>query len=249
LSRTYLAAHWLSDVIAGACIGTGLAVAWSAALELERARRRGASPELARRRSGRTARWLRVTSVVLLSIGLACVVALHVLRPDLGFAGHRISEYANGPYGYVMTAAFVSIGIGMVALGAAMSQLRSRRSRIVAVAIAVAGIGMVAAGIWRTDPDRVGVTTDAIHSRASAVATLVLIVAALAWSAVPRWRGPARGIDLAAGLAVVATVFGAVSPALHHSSWTGVSQRLLWLSLLAWLILTAWQLRPRVPVP
>jgi hypothetical protein len=105
---------------------------------------------------------------------------------------------------------------------------------------------MVAAGIWRTDPDRVGVTTDAIHSRASALATLVLIVAALAWSAVPRWRGPGRGIDLAGGLAVVAALFGAVSPALHHSSWTGVSQRLLWLSLLAWLILTAWQLRPRV---
>ncbi len=43
LSRTYLAAHWLSDVIAGACIGTGLAVVWSAALELERARRHGTS--------------------------------------------------------------------------------------------------------------------------------------------------------------------------------------------------------------
>jgi undecaprenyl-diphosphatase len=241
LSRTYLAAHWLSDVIAGVCIGTGLAVAWSAGLELERARRGRASPEPTSRRPGRAARWLRISSVVLLSLGLACVVALHLLRPDLGFAGHRLSEYANGPYGYVMTAAFVSIGIGMLALGAAMSQLPDRRSRIVAIAVAAAAIGMVAAGIWRTDADRVGVTTDAIHSRASAVATLVLIVAALAWSAVPRWRGPGRGIDLAAGLAVVAALFGAVSPVLHHSSWTGVSQRLLWLSLLAWLILTAWQ--------
>jgi hypothetical protein len=182
---------------------------------------------------------------VLLSIGLACAIALHVLRPDLGFAGHRISEYANGPYGYVMTAAFVSIGAGMLALAAAVAQQRERRSRAVALAIAAAGLGMVAAGIWRTDADRVGVTTDAIHSRASAVATLVLIVAALAWSAVPLWRGPGRGIDLAAVLAVVAALFGAVSPALHRSSWTGVSQRLLWLSLLAWLILTAWQLRPR----
>jgi undecaprenyl-diphosphatase len=49
LSRTYLAAHWLSDVIAGACIGTGLAVLWPAALELERARRRGMSPQPALR--------------------------------------------------------------------------------------------------------------------------------------------------------------------------------------------------------
>jgi membrane-associated phospholipid phosphatase len=43
VSRTYLAAHWLSDVIAGACIGTGLALVWSAGLGLlrDRARLRG----------------------------------------------------------------------------------------------------------------------------------------------------------------------------------------------------------------
>jgi len=44
MSRTYLGAHWASDVIAGSCIGTGLAVVWAAALELERARRRSMKP-------------------------------------------------------------------------------------------------------------------------------------------------------------------------------------------------------------
>ena len=38
MSRTYLAAHWASDVVAGAAIGTGLALVWPAALELVRAR-------------------------------------------------------------------------------------------------------------------------------------------------------------------------------------------------------------------
>jgi undecaprenyl-diphosphatase len=42
-SRTYLAAHWLTDTIAGVCIGTGLALVWPAALELARARRRKAA--------------------------------------------------------------------------------------------------------------------------------------------------------------------------------------------------------------
>ena len=41
-SRTYLAAHWLTDTIAGACIGTGLALVWPASLELARARWRPA---------------------------------------------------------------------------------------------------------------------------------------------------------------------------------------------------------------
>ena len=124
MSRTYLGAHWLSDVIAGACIGTGLAVVWPAALELARARRLGAPPQVAVRGSKRATPWLLVTSVVLLSIGLGCVVALHLLRPELAPVRHRLSEYANGRYGYVMTAAFLSIGIGMVALGSAIAQWR-----------------------------------------------------------------------------------------------------------------------------
>jgi membrane-associated phospholipid phosphatase len=33
LSRTYLSAHWLSDVVAGALIGTGLALIWPALLQ------------------------------------------------------------------------------------------------------------------------------------------------------------------------------------------------------------------------
>ena len=44
LSRTYLSVHWLSDVVAGVCIGTGMALVWPAALELIRARVRPVDP-------------------------------------------------------------------------------------------------------------------------------------------------------------------------------------------------------------
>jgi hypothetical protein len=44
-----------------------------------------------------------------------------------------------------------------------------------------------------------------------------------------------------AGLALV---LGAVSPILHETSWTGLSQRLLWLTLTGWLLVAAWQLGP-----
>lgn len=35
-----------------------------------------------------------------------------------------------------------------------------------------------------------------------------------------------------------------MSPVWHHTRWTGLSQRLLWIALIAWLLRTVWQ---RVP--
>jgi undecaprenyl-diphosphatase len=54
LSRTYLAAHWLTDVIAGACIGTGFALVWPAGLELLRDRWQGRHLDSTAQRAQRT---------------------------------------------------------------------------------------------------------------------------------------------------------------------------------------------------
>jgi undecaprenyl-diphosphatase len=51
LSRTYLSAHWLSDVVVGAAIGTGLALLWPALLQ--GIRDRWYAPWQARRQSSR----------------------------------------------------------------------------------------------------------------------------------------------------------------------------------------------------
>ena len=44
LSRVYLRAHWLSDTVAGALVGAGLALGWPALLMALRARREAAAP-------------------------------------------------------------------------------------------------------------------------------------------------------------------------------------------------------------
>ena len=43
--------------------------------------------------------------------------------------------------------------------------------------------------------------------------------------------------------AAVAAVLAVASPWLHRSSWTGLSQRALWVALLCWLFAVAWSLR------
>lgn len=51
LSRTYLAVHWLTDVVGGVCLGVGWALVWPAALELIRGRRSALPSELTTARS------------------------------------------------------------------------------------------------------------------------------------------------------------------------------------------------------
>ena len=177
----------------------------------------------------------------------ALVATLHVVSPDLEPRSSRLSQYANGPYGYLMTLAFLAVGIGMVLLAAALHAQRERR-RVpwsVRAGIAVAGAGMVISGFVPTDPGSANSMREAIHSLASGLASVVVIGAALVWLVAGRWRAPAGWQPSRAGAvcAVVATMFATASPWLHRSSWTGLSQRALWVALLCWLFAVLWSLR------
>ena len=121
---------------------------------------------------------LRTSSAALLVAAPTCVVALHVLSPDLEPRSRRLSEYANGPYGYLMTLAFLTLGAGLMALAVA---LHDRRRRVwlpwpVPPGFAIAGIGMVVSGLFPTDPGSANSMRETIHSQASGLASVALIV-------------------------------------------------------------------------
>jgi hypothetical protein len=195
-----------------------------------------------------------VTPITLARSSAACLVAapalvatLHVVSPDLEPRSSRLSQYANGPHGYLMTLAFFAVGIGMMVLAAALHAQGERRHVpwSVRAGIVVAGGGMVISGLVPTDPGSANSMREAIHSLASGLASVVVIGAALLWLVVGRWRAPAGWQPSGAGAvcAIVAAVFATASPWLHRSSWTGLSQRALWVAVLCWLLSVLWSLR------
>ncbi|HEY8339803.1 MAG TPA: DUF998 domain-containing protein [Egibacteraceae bacterium] len=189
-------------------------------------------PRVLRSRAATVSAWL-------LGLGGVCVVALHGLRADLSPVSRRLSEYAIGPHGGLMLVAFCALGAGLLALAAA---LVGERPRAVAALVAAAGVGLVVSGLYPTDPGAT-TATELVHSRASALATLALLVAA-GW----RWLA-VRPDRLGGSLAGAALVLWAASPLLHDSPVTGLSQRALWAVLLGWLFVTAARLRQRRRMP
>lgn len=85
-------------------------------------------------------------------------------------------------------------------------------------------------------------TSETIHSRASAFATIAIVILALAYAtpiALP--QRPVVSDPVGKALAVVAVVLVGISTLLHETRWTGLGQRALWLVLIIWLVRTTWQ--------
>ena len=104
---------------------------------------------------------------------------------------------------------------------------------------------MVISGIVPTDPGSANSMREAIHSLASGLASVVLSAPRCCGSSSAGGGHPACWQPSGAGAvcAVVAAVLATASPWLHRSSWTGLSQRALWVALLCWLFAVLWSLR------
>lgn len=174
----------------------------------------------------RTLRTVAVTSIL---GAVALVTLLHVVS-DLDPVERRLSEYATGRYGAAMTSAFLLVGVGLGALGL----LFARTGDLVAgIALIVAGVGMAASGLFPTDPGA-DTSAEAVHSNASALATMLVVGASVWWSFRDRRAGPTARALAGTGLVLVIASF-----LLHESSISGLSQRVLWATILAWAVVAS----------
>jgi MFS family permease len=199
---------------------------------------------------------LRQVQLTALAATIGCVAALHLLRGDLPPLRHRLSEYANGPYGWLMTAAFTTLGVAMLALGGTLrrrhQQQRQQRpaapARIPGTAglACLAGIGALTSALF---PTAGSALRELIHSAASTSAAVAIVALALLRSLPPMARsGHGSSWDATSRLlALAAPPLLVLSVVVHHTAWAGLGQRLLWVVLLASLLLPAAPLDPPRP--
>ena len=120
---------------------------------------------------GRTS---RSTSTIFATTAIACytyfvlaLLLMHVLRPDYTPTSHMISDYAVGPYGWIMTTAFLALSGAslMLLLGLARSGPRSVAARLGTLLLGIASLGLLVSAIFPTDLDGTSSTrTGDIHN-------------------------------------------------------------------------------------
>jgi hypothetical membrane protein len=194
----------------------------------------------------------RATGVSLVAIVLVlgcfgAMVVLHAVRTDLDPVRQVMSEYANGRFGWFMTVAFYAIGLACVALALRLGRaiVRRRLSLAVRVLLALGGFGLVLAGVFEVERPAVPDTIEEVtHSYATLTAFTLIITAMLLFAVVcrqdPRWRDFRVTASV---LAIIAALAGAFSPFAGQTTWSGLAQRVLGLTVVGWLLLCALHIR------
>ena len=176
------------------------------------------------------------------------VCLMHVLRPDYVPAKSMISAYGVGPYGWIMTTAFLAAGAGclMLVLGLARTGPRSNTARFAMFLIAIASIGLVVSAEFPMDVTGPATRTGDIHDISFLVNIVSLFLAALflaaAFGTDARWRRYQRGAVVLAALLIVGFVLQFLTLRIRGLPY-GFANRLFAGLVITWLLTNAVWLR------
>ena len=155
-----------------------------------------------------TTKSLATTAIACFAYFAIALLLMHALRPERGVASTYISGYAVGPYGWVMTTAWLAASSGclMLVLGLARTGPRSAAARLGTLLLAIVSIGLLLTAIFPPGPTRSG----EIHSALFLVNVLSVLLAsvllAVGFGSDSRWRSFRRTAATLASLLVVAFV-------------------------------------------
>jgi len=193
--------------------------------------------------------WLALIAIGGIVYFAVAVLILHFLRPEYNPINHAVSNYAVGPYGYLMTAAFYALALSVfaLALGLARSMVLTDQARVAVLLLNIASVGMIVMGIFPGDVHALhppATVTGVIHWTAAGVSFASIMIAAFILSRCfktdERWQGFQRStLVLAMAMVVALLAYGV----LALVGWIGVGQRIYIAVSLTWLLFVAVVLR------
>jgi hypothetical membrane protein len=169
----------------------------------------------------------------------ATVLALQTGSSGLDWTRHYVSQFANGPRGWLLPFGVLGHAVGNFALGIGLC--RSLRGSALGAwaggAFLLAVLGLVLTGLFAVDPPGAAASVqDAIHRTAASLSFAVEVAALLLFSAAfardPAWRERARVSLVLAALAAAAAA--ALLAALVTGVRPGFAERAALASFMAW---------------
>ena len=193
--------------------------------------------------------WTATVGLVAIAYFAVIIAALHVLRPDLNPIQRPTSEYAVGPYGWLMTSAFFSMSVASFALVLGLSQgvPPPARSRLGLALLGLWSVGVLIAMTFPIDPDGAPPTlAGTIHRIDGPLAFLSLTAGILLVSRRFRhddtWR-PLHRPALLLSLLMLAMFVATPLSLATGLGLAGLAQRVLLAATVTWFLLTAARLR------
>lgn len=178
---------------------------------------------------------------------LLALVALHFLDPGLSVVDSYISEYALGDYGWLSRAANFALGTGVlaIALGLRQTLASGRRATASWLLILIAGLGIIIAGIFVTDPPGAPETTTegVVHVIAGYVSILGLVVAAWMLRGVIGRNHAFKDLASTQLWFAVLTTVALVAMFLLFEVSVGIPQRVFFVLISSWMWVLALTLR------
>ena len=206
---------------------------------MRRALRGRATPQGSETPPGKLVKLLSALALTGFAYFSATIVALHVLCPEYDPTTETVSQYAIGPYGYLMTAGFLGLSPAVFALALGLWRSVTPRPWLGSLLLSTAGFCIFLVGVFPIDP-RPGAmpTTETTHD-AAFMASFVFTVAAMVvltrhFGRDAMWRS-IQPVSLTLSLIVVVGLAAFV--VLSDTSWRGAAQRVCIITVLLWLLL------------
>ena len=195
----------------------------------------------------RVTMFLALLAIVGIVDFLLNVAVLHFLRPDVNPVLEPMSNYAVGPYGFLLTAADIGGSLAALALtlGLYVSIAPPGRSYVGLFLLGLYGISVLLAGIFPIDVGGEATMAGTIHNIVGNIAffgfPIAVILLSLGMGKDERWRSFRRralALSLLVVLTVILTIVGSNLGIAY-----GVTQRIANVAVLVWMLAVALHLR------